>query len=1833
MNKKRILSLLMTFAMLIGIAPLVQIDVSAQTPFDLQIIARSIADTAEWGNDSSPAVGVPDWGTCKSSGVNWWSIPPHTGDPPDSHCICTTGSKPCWADTTAAKPSPDNLKGTVVTVPAGGGTGLTATLTVPSTYASNRFYTNIILATPGVNTRSYAAPGTPAVPEGAQIRVTNVSFGTIDTAKNSDYLANDELGGAASFSIWDAATHAYSLQNRRLVSPTTAPLSGTDVAVSFATAPTTLTITFDIFYDAPTPTCTGVPATCPLQPGCTTCPTTPTPTCTGVVATCPLQPGCTTCPTTPNPTNPQPGANEFALHLIARSIGDTSDWANDSSPATGVPAWGTCKTSNVNWWDIPPHTGDPPDSHCTCLSGSKPCWADTSAAKPSPDNLKGLNVIIPNTGGTGYTATLTVPGTYATNRYYTNIALVTPGVNTRSYAAPGTPAVPEGAQLRVTAVSFGTIDTAKNSNYLASDDLGGAASFSIWDAATHAYSDQNRRLANAVTMPLSGTDVAVSFATAPTVLTVTFDVFFDTTNPDPVCTGNAATCQIPNCPNTHGAVNPPTCSGSYPCELPGCTNAACQPPANPQPGANEFALHLIARSIGDTAEWSNDSSIATGVPAWGTCKSTNENWYASNTGDPPATHCKCGGSVPCWADQAPAKPSPDALKGLNVIIPNTGGTGLTASLVVPAAYASNRYFTNIILVTPGVNTRGYAPAGTPAVPEGAQVRVTAVSFGTIDTSKNSNYLTNDDVGGAGTFSIWDGFTHAFTAQNRRLVNPTTTPLSGNDVALTFATAPTVLTVTFDVFFGDNPDPVCPGDSTCTISGCTNNHSGTPQPTGDGKQIELVGVGTTNWVVTRSNAIEAADGTHELTLTFATPVINVMQLAIMSAGGFFDANTPGGPWKDSVKAPDLWNSEDFTPHLTFNSIKINGTDYTLKARENTNLVQFYSPPQNGYIVCDIWNGWYAPAQIVNGVTTYLDETANNGLGFNVGAPVTTITVNFTIVGTNVQAPVCTGNPMTCKVPNCPTCPKPTESDKVNVELVMRNSNIDPATNSFTYTRSPKVEIDGHNREYTLTISNLTDVKELMSLSILTAGGMADDPFFKGLPKAPASWQVGNENGQMPTLQILSIMFNGNKDATPTSPFNRTADSLVGLPTGWDVANGYVAYDMFNGWWWPHNRKINNGQYVNGSGVDGGGVKAHQYVNEDGPQFGANEDESSPATAPVLALGMADGSAITSVEVKFRTLNMPLGDPNQQTTCPGNSTCTIPNCPGPHGTAQCPGNSTCTIPNCPGPHGTVTPPGEAARFRATGMVTQASRDKFAVDSNIGPGMADALQILRCLVKLTNDVTAGGPKSAAWYASLITHETITDTSMPGMADALQVLRYVVKLSTKELVVPGCRNNAETCKVPECPCKSVTPPVVSGAYCTLNKDTCTRGATCVCKTMPTTPPAGMDKNAKEIVKAMGMGWNLGNTFDAHDRNKFAIHGGAGYELDDIPLDHSAHVRRIETSWLGGPSNVTTLELIKAIKAQGFNTIRVPVTWHKVADPEKEWEIWKPFMDRVQEVVDMAYNEGMYVIINVHHDDAVISLSSGPVGLVTENNGKITDEDKEQSMYVLARFWEQIGERFKNYDQRLIFEGLNEPRTVGSNGEWTGGTTHERLVLRELNQHFVSVVRSQGGNNAWRMLMVPTYAANGKDATPRLSFAVPADLTTGRLAISLHDYAPFGWAHDGRGTYQDISEITVTFDEVKELMDSKYGGIPVVLGEWGSIHRTDSPESTSTAQRAKHAEDFVYAAISRGMVPVLWDNAKFEGSGINSSGFGIFNRQTYQPHGDYQDIVDGMKRGLAKAG
>lgn len=332
----------------------------------------------------------------------------------------------------------------------------------------------------------------------------------------------------------------------------------------------------------------------------------------------------------------------------------------------------------------------------------------------------------------------------------------------------------------------------------------------------------------------------------------------------------------------------------------------------------------------------------------------------------------------------------------------------------------------------------------------------------------------------------------------------------------------------------------------------------------------------------------------------------------------------------------------------------------------------------------------------------------------------------------------------------------------------------------------------------------------------------------------------------------------------------------------------------------------------------------------------------------------------------------------------------------------------------------------------------------------------------------------------------------------------------------------------------------------------------------------------AFEITEEMGVGWNLGNSLDSNN---------SGF--------YSGNIYDYETQW-GNP--VVTQSLIDAVKSKGFNTIRIPVTWYQHISNDGSYTIDSAWMNRVKEVVDYAYNNGMYVILNVHHENWI--------------NRSDFDTAADSMKTELSAVWKQIASAFADYDQHLIFEGMNEPRAVGGSvNEWVGNAACYEVV-NQLNAAFVETVRSvESPYRQTRMLMIPDYAASRESSIysyltiPKALGSLDADSDgdDDYVAVSLHAYAPYSFAMGDDGNH---AEFTTAYENELEGMFSGIQseflseGIPVVLGEFSASNYGYDDA------RIAWAEAYMKNATEYGIPCVLWDNNVESNNGGEAHGY-----------------------------
>jgi aryl-phospho-beta-D-glucosidase BglC (GH1 family) len=303
---------------------------------------------------------------------------------------------------------------------------------------------------------------------------------------------------------------------------------------------------------------------------------------------------------------------------------------------------------------------------------------------------------------------------------------------------------------------------------------------------------------------------------------------------------------------------------------------------------------------------------------------------------------------------------------------------------------------------------------------------------------------------------------------------------------------------------------------------------------------------------------------------------------------------------------------------------------------------------------------------------------------------------------------------------------------------------------------------------------------------------------------------------------------------------------------------------------------------------------------------------------------------------------------------------------------------------------------------------------------------------------------------------------------------------------------------------------------------------------------------SAAETVAAMQPGWNLGNSLDA--------------------------VGEDETAW-GNPR--ITPELLDAVRAQGFNSIRIPVTWSAHQAESGDYAIDAEYMARVQEVVNLALDDGFYVLINIHHD-----------------SWQWVNQMPTQHDTVLARYnaaWTQIAEAFADAPPELVFENINEPQFANVSEE------EGDALLDELNDSFHAIVRGSGGVNAERLLVIPTLHTSSEQARLDAAAESIAALNDPMIAATVHYYGfwPFSVNVAGYTTFNEEvrSDLVAAFDRVKATFIDK--GVPVILGEWGLLGFDKHTGVIEQGEKLKFFEYLGHYANEVGITTMWWDNGQ----------------------------------------
>lgn len=375
-----------------------------------------------------------------------------------------------------------------------------------------------------------------------------------------------------------------------------------------------------------------------------------------------------------------------------------------------------------------------------------------------------------------------------------------------------------------------------------------------------------------------------------------------------------------------------------------------------------------------------------------------------------------------------------------------------------------------------------------------------------------------------------------------------------------------------------------------------------------------------------------------------------------------------------------------------------------------------------------------------------------------------------------------------------------------------------------------------------------------------------------------------------------------------------------------------------------------------------------------------------------------------------------------------------------------------------------------------------------------------------------------------------------------------------------------------------------------------------------------GITRNAMDIAPDMYPGWNLGNTMEAT---------GEGLAC--------------ETSW---QSTKTTQAIIDYVKAQGFKSVRIPCSWYIHSKDGKIDEAW---IARVKEIVDFCISDGLYVLLNDHWDSGWIEVEG-----FTANKSKyepVSEETILSKIDMLKNLWTQIATYFKDYDEHLLFAGLNEPFQEYN----LFNNRHKELtpILLRYNQAFVDAVRATGGNNTARTLVVQGPSTNiASTCDDNVGFKMPDDAADKCLMVEVHYYDPWDFCLQtenatwfwGNGNHVSGSSHNATWGEESytksqcEKMRKKFydNGIPVIVGECGAQWRELSENQAEHDASVKAWWKCIMEnAGNNGMIPMVWDINHCNRGG-ESGTMTIINRANLSTFN--QTALDGITEGVKAA-
>ena len=287
------------------------------------------------------------------------------------------------------------------------------------------------------------------------------------------------------------------------------------------------------------------------------------------------------------------------------------------------------------------------------------------------------------------------------------------------------------------------------------------------------------------------------------------------------------------------------------------------------------------------------------------------------------------------------------------------------------------------------------------------------------------------------------------------------------------------------------------------------------------------------------------------------------------------------------------------------------------------------------------------------------------------------------------------------------------------------------------------------------------------------------------------------------------------------------------------------------------------------------------------------------------------------------------------------------------------------------------------------------------------------------------------------------------------------------------------------------------------------------------------------DIVEQMGRGVNLGNTLSAPVEGNWAPVVYEQYFIDVADAGFSNV--RIPIDFFGSRTTGDDTSLWST-NANTVNEYDGSVT---------DFSVSETYLDRVETVVNWSLGQGLYTVIDFHGAELKAEFLE-TFNIDSNNYSHPTSAKRAADLMKFKSIWLQIANRFVNAPSTLIFEVVNEPYFEVSAQE-----------MDEINLMIIEAIRSTGGNNSIRPIIITGGTLNSYQAPTTIGAAVLN--SDANLIASFHYYIPFNFTSSSTsnnndfnwGTTSDKSTVNSHFSAVKTW--SETNNIPITLGEFGA--------------------------------------------------------------------------------